>query len=114
MQRSKHPDYYQWHYVWSEDNQIMLQSFQKFVSEAGCRVDGEKHHPSYTTFDGPNAPYACLVITTHTRDQPPDTVQKYHKIYRGPRKCLEIWQLALRSDPATNKTTAGFLCPRCY
>lgn len=101
-------DYYQWHYVWSEDNSLVMQSFQKFRNESECRRDGEKHHPSYTSFDGPNAPAAILRVTAHASGGKPDAMPTFYKVYRGDRKLLEIWQLAVRYD--WKKQVIGWIC----
>ena len=110
------PDYYTWHYKWSVDGHTMLQSYQKFTSEAVCRKDGEQRRPQYTTFDGPGAPTARLVVVPHNGSEvqqgSSDSLPIFHHIKKN--NAPEIWKLTLQKDSLLGRVRAGFQCPRCF
>ena len=104
------PLFYTWKYIWSKDNSVMLQSYQKFTSKEVCRKDGEKRHPDYTTYDGPGAPQAILKIKKHYQPHDDDEIlNKYHIMDNEGMK--EIWAITVVRDNST--VSVFFKCPRC-
>jgi hypothetical protein len=65
MEGASNSAYFLWQWIWSTDSTIMVESHQKFCTEADCHRDADRCKPHYTTWDGPDAPGALLVITPY-------------------------------------------------